>query len=224
MATHSRILAWKSHGQRSLAGNSSWGQKESDTTEQLHFTLCHCPIEWCFANNDKACLRMVMRMLPYNFQGQASKRLGVWGLSSLWTHVCTVPHSHTHAFLISETPFPRGHLDNAWAHWNRKRSKAMGQLHHGNPTLSQTSSLANQTWKLSPNSAPWQSQCNHEPRDKRSRNPREIPNVFFRAISRLHRGSAQTPAEKNILLAGLHLQIRHHFRESQPRTLWDLIF
>ena len=31
MATHSSILA--SHGQRSLAGHSAWGHKESDMTE-----------------------------------------------------------------------------------------------------------------------------------------------------------------------------------------------
>ena len=35
MATHFSILAWKSHGQRSLVGCSPWGLKESDTTEQL---------------------------------------------------------------------------------------------------------------------------------------------------------------------------------------------
>ena len=35
MATHSSILAWKTHGQRSLAGYSPWGVKESDTTKQL---------------------------------------------------------------------------------------------------------------------------------------------------------------------------------------------
>ena len=35
MATHSSILPGKSHGQRSLAGSSSWGCKESDMTEQL---------------------------------------------------------------------------------------------------------------------------------------------------------------------------------------------
>ena len=38
MATHSSILAWRIHGihgQRSLAGYSSWGHKESDVTEQL---------------------------------------------------------------------------------------------------------------------------------------------------------------------------------------------
>ena len=33
MATPSSILAGKFHGQRSLAGYSPWGQKESDTTE-----------------------------------------------------------------------------------------------------------------------------------------------------------------------------------------------
>ena len=33
MATHSSILVENSHGQRSLAGYSPWGRKESDTTE-----------------------------------------------------------------------------------------------------------------------------------------------------------------------------------------------
>jgi len=32
MAAHSTILAWESHGQRSLAGYSPWGLKESDMT------------------------------------------------------------------------------------------------------------------------------------------------------------------------------------------------
>ena len=31
MATHPGILAWKIHGQRSLAGYRTWGCKESDT-------------------------------------------------------------------------------------------------------------------------------------------------------------------------------------------------
>ena len=31
MATHSSILAAESHGQRSLAGYSTWGGKEPDT-------------------------------------------------------------------------------------------------------------------------------------------------------------------------------------------------
>ena len=35
MATHSSILDWKSHEQRSLVGYSPWGHIESDTTEQL---------------------------------------------------------------------------------------------------------------------------------------------------------------------------------------------
>ena len=34
MATHSSILAWKSHGWRNLVGYSPWGRKELDTTEQ----------------------------------------------------------------------------------------------------------------------------------------------------------------------------------------------
>ena len=32
MTTHSSILAWRIHGQRSLAGCCPWGHKESDTT------------------------------------------------------------------------------------------------------------------------------------------------------------------------------------------------
>ena len=39
MAISSSILAWKIHGQRSLVGYSSWGRKESDTTERLTLVL-----------------------------------------------------------------------------------------------------------------------------------------------------------------------------------------
>ena len=39
-ATHSSILAWKIPRQKSLVGYSTWGCKELDTTEQLHFTTC----------------------------------------------------------------------------------------------------------------------------------------------------------------------------------------
>ena len=35
MATHSVFLPGESHGQRSLAGNSPWGHKDSDTTEAI---------------------------------------------------------------------------------------------------------------------------------------------------------------------------------------------
>ena len=38
MATNSSIFAWRSHGQRSLAGYRPWGRKESDMTERL----THC--------------------------------------------------------------------------------------------------------------------------------------------------------------------------------------
>ena len=36
------FLPGDSHGQRSLAGYSPWGCKESDMTEQLHFHFRHC--------------------------------------------------------------------------------------------------------------------------------------------------------------------------------------
>ena len=37
-ATHSSMLAWKFHGQKSLVGYRPWGHQVSDTTEQL--SLC----------------------------------------------------------------------------------------------------------------------------------------------------------------------------------------
>ena len=42
MVTHSSILAWRIHGQSSLAvpqGYSPWGHKESDTIERLTLSL-----------------------------------------------------------------------------------------------------------------------------------------------------------------------------------------
>ena len=39
MATHSSILGWKSHGQRSLAGCSPWSHKDG-TTDGLNMHAC----------------------------------------------------------------------------------------------------------------------------------------------------------------------------------------
>ena len=39
MTTHSSVLAWKSHGQKSLAGYSPWVHKELDTTERVTLSL-----------------------------------------------------------------------------------------------------------------------------------------------------------------------------------------
>ena len=39
MATHSSMLAGEVHGQRSMAGYSPWGRKESDMTERLTLSL-----------------------------------------------------------------------------------------------------------------------------------------------------------------------------------------
>ena len=41
ISTHSSILAGKFQGQRSLAGYSPWGHKESDTTKQLSMQSCY---------------------------------------------------------------------------------------------------------------------------------------------------------------------------------------
>ena len=47
--THSNILPGEFHGQRSLAGYSSWGQEEWDTTEQItytHIVICNIQLSW----------------------------------------------------------------------------------------------------------------------------------------------------------------------------------
>ena len=46
MAIHSSTLAWKISWTESLVDCSPWSRKESDTTEQLHFTSPSC---WAFS-------------------------------------------------------------------------------------------------------------------------------------------------------------------------------
>ena len=42
LATHSNILAWRTHGQRSLVGYSPWGRRVRDSGSDLAHT--HKPI------------------------------------------------------------------------------------------------------------------------------------------------------------------------------------
>ena len=53
MATHSSVLAWNVHGQRSLAGYSPWGHKESDMTEHT------------LSDKQKLCLVPYQRSMVY---------------------------------------------------------------------------------------------------------------------------------------------------------------
>ena len=46
MATHSSILAGKSHGQESLEGCSPWDPRESDTTEATKHACMHVTVSW----------------------------------------------------------------------------------------------------------------------------------------------------------------------------------
>ena len=39
MSIHYRIIVWKFHGQRRLAGYSPWVHKDSDMTEHVHMIL-----------------------------------------------------------------------------------------------------------------------------------------------------------------------------------------
>ena len=55
MATHSRILAGESHGQRSLVGHSSSSHKESATTERLTFPLFQTEKKLSSSSNYNSC-------------------------------------------------------------------------------------------------------------------------------------------------------------------------
>ena len=46
MATHSSVLSWTTHGQRSLVGYNPWGQRELDTTEIMSVLLCTLCKTW----------------------------------------------------------------------------------------------------------------------------------------------------------------------------------
>ena len=58
------FLPGKSHGYRSLVGYRPWGRKESDTTEQLHFTSEHS--QWC---NSESLISRDFFIIPCTYIG-----------------------------------------------------------------------------------------------------------------------------------------------------------
>ena len=69
MATHSYILTWRIPcTERSLAGYSPWGHKESDTTEQLsHYIIVKTVNFMCYVilQNTHTQLTKATKILPY---------------------------------------------------------------------------------------------------------------------------------------------------------------
>ena len=60
MATHSRILAWKSHGQRSLVGYSPRGHKRVGhdlATKQQHYHVTILKLNVCLGPNSLRAFR-----------------------------------------------------------------------------------------------------------------------------------------------------------------------
>ena len=58
------FLPGKSHGQRSLAGYSPWGLKESNATEHAHTWLSDPSLQNCL-QNIKSCLQVRVSSLPH---------------------------------------------------------------------------------------------------------------------------------------------------------------
>jgi len=102
ITTHSSILAGEFHGQRSLAGYSPWGGKESDTTEQLSFSFW---LPWWF-RWQRVCL-----------QG-GRPGFGPWFRKILWSRkeMATTPvflpgESHGQRILVYYSPRDHKELD-----------------------------------------------------------------------------------------------------------------
>ena len=68
MATHSSILAWRSHGRRNLVGYSPQGREESDTTERVFCFALESPeasSQWRHLEMVKLEFRYYKRMRDY---------------------------------------------------------------------------------------------------------------------------------------------------------------
>ena len=85
------FLPGDSHGQRSLAGYSQWGRKESDSTERLHFT----------ASLEKAFITLVISRVFF----QEKQFLSV--ADEFWSHLCFLLSAWSVlAFCPSQPPIP----------------------------------------------------------------------------------------------------------------------
>ena len=85
METHSSMLGWTIHGQRSLVGYNPWGHKESDTTEWLthtHTRLIHVEV---WQKTTKFCKAIILQLKKkfkkkHQSYGIASSHIQMWEL------------------------------------------------------------------------------------------------------------------------------------------------
>ena len=85
---HSSILAWRIPPQRSLAGYSPWGHKESDTTERFSLSLSYHLLQYVFPKSFS--LRVLFSSFILYFSSRALD--SPWYLSTLyWEHLCLFP-------------------------------------------------------------------------------------------------------------------------------------
>ena len=77
MVTHSNILAWKSHGWRSLVSYRPWGCRELDTAEWLQF--CDVFLSLCWSSH-----------CGHLFFSRVSCWLFCWTLYGVLTYLCFI--------------------------------------------------------------------------------------------------------------------------------------
>ena len=99
MRTHSSILAWKLHGQRSLKGYCPWGYKESDIPEHVCMHI-HIKYMWKLISSQSGHTREPYFRLFYRGNPQQQ-------IESPYFWQATPLGSHTHCCgLLESEPYP----------------------------------------------------------------------------------------------------------------------
>ena len=106
MATQPVFLPEKSHGQKSLVGYRPWGRKESDTTEQLHFTSSWRPTRPSRTNTQKRC-PFHYRELECNSRKSRNNRSNrqIWPWRTKWSRQRLIEFFQENALVIANTLF-----------------------------------------------------------------------------------------------------------------------
>ena len=112
MASHTSILTWGNHGERSLLGYSPWGGKESDMTEQLTLLVSHHTSD----NSDskfssvQSLSHVRLSVTPWTAACQASLSItNFWSLLKLMSIELVMPSNHLilcHPLLLPPSIFP----------------------------------------------------------------------------------------------------------------------
>ena len=113
------LLPGKSHGQRSLVGYSSWGHKESDTTEKLHFPELRTSYQSLFVEVCEFLLVLREEGITYHICFFVYKVLLCTEYRALETLTVSLGLGLMTSFYRGDTEFPGG-WGCSWEGWRPK--------------------------------------------------------------------------------------------------------